>query len=372
MNDDKNKQKRICWITASYMLQVDLPILSTLSKNFDIDWFFWGSSVSDNAGLAKAYADKNNITIKFIECPYAFYNPMSLFLNLTTLKKLRNKGYDAYYFDISTFPWLLFSIKKYLPSDRVVIAMHHGKIHSGMRLKPIYRPFLKYLNRQPFFLQYFSKLQADAFKGKDEEKKYLIPLALNDFGRPNEVPDNKKVVFTTFGNIIESKNIPLLIEAGNRLWEEYPEKFIIRIVGKGRLWDSYKSLIRHPEAFSLDIRRIPDEDIPNLFATSHYIVFPYKAVTQSGPLRIAYGYNVPVIASDLDGFKESVEENITGLLFETENVESLTHIMGQVITAHPSQYNQIKKSQSEYVRQNLSTHSVCSRYVEMLNTVLAK
>ena len=364
------KNKRICWITAPYMLQVDLPILSTLSKNYGIDWFVWGSSVSDNAGLAKTYAEKNDIPLRFIESPYSFYNPMSLIFCCKILRTLNMNGYDAYYLDISTFPWLLYAIRKYLPANKVILAMHHGKIHSGMRFKPIYRPFLKYLNRQPFFLQYFSKLQADAFRGKDNSKKYIIPLALNDFGSPDAMPDTEKVVFTAFGNIIESKNIPLLIEAGNRLWEEYPEKFVIRIAGKGRLWNTCKYLIRHPEAFELDIRRIPDEEIPNLFATSHYIVFPYKAVTQSGPLRIAYGYDIPVIASDLEGFKESVEENVTGVLFKSENVESLVEVMRRAISDHPSQHNRIKASQYEYVRQNLTTASVCAKYIEMLDKVL--
>lgn len=154
------------------------------------------------------------------------------------------------------------------------------------------------------------------------------------------------------------------------MWEEYPEKFVIRIAGKGRLWNTCKYLIRHPEAFELDIRRIPDEEIPNLFATSHYIVFPYKAVTQSGPLRIAYGYDIPVIASDLEGFKESVEENVTGVLFKSENVESLVEVMRRAISDHPSQHNRIKASQYEYVRQNLTTASVCAKYIEMLDKVL--
>lgn len=366
------RNKRICWITATYMLQVDLPILSTLNKLYDINWYIWGSRNSEDARFAKKYADKNNISIDYIEPPYWTFNPLLYIFCEKTIKSLSKKKYDAYYFDVSTFPWLLFCIKKYLPSNRVIIAMHHGKIHSGMRFKPIYRPFLKYLNKQPFYLQYFSKIQAEAFNGSDFEKKHIIPLALNDFGCPNCTVPNDKVVFTVFGNIIESKNIPLLIEAGNRLWNKYKGKYTIRIAGRGRLWQSYSALIKHPEAFELDIRRIPDDEIPNLFATSHYIVFPYKAVTQSGPLRIAYGYNVPVIASNLDGFKESIENEITGVLFKSNDVESLVDTMSKAIKCHPQQYNRIKASQYDFVSHNLSTESVCAKYIKMLDKVLLK
>lgn len=195
-------------------------------------------------------------------------------------------------------------------------------------------------------------------------------MALNNFGETNATIYDNTVVFTAFGNIIESKNLPILIEAGNRLWEELNGSFKIRIVGKGRYWNFCQSLIKYPNAFELDIRRIPDEEIPNLFGSSHYIVFPYKAVTQSGPLRIAYGYNVPVIASDLDGFKESIEEGVTGLLFKSNDVESLVNVMRNAIQNHPSQYKKIKSLQYEYVRQNLSTESICSKYIEMLNYII--
>ena len=101
------KNKRICWITAPYMLQVDLPILSTLSKKLWHRLVLWGSSVSDNAGLAKTYAEKNDIPLRFIESPYSFYNPMSLIFCCKILRTLKMNGYDAYYLDISTFPWFV-------------------------------------------------------------------------------------------------------------------------------------------------------------------------------------------------------------------------------------------------------------------------
>ena len=142
-------KEKICWITAIYMLQVDLPILSTLNTRYDIDWYVWGNSTSDSAKLAKKYAEEYSINISFIKSSYWIFNPLAYGFCIRTIRSLRLKKYKAYYFDISTFPWLLFAIKKYLPADKVIIAMHHGKMHSGMRFKPIYRPFLKYLNKQP-------------------------------------------------------------------------------------------------------------------------------------------------------------------------------------------------------------------------------
>ncbi len=111
----------------------------------------------------------------------------------------------------------------------------------------------------------------------------------------------------------------------------------------------YQPLIKYGDAFELDIRRIEESEIPKLFGESHYLVLPYKSVTQSGPLRIAYGYNVPVIASDLDGFKESVVEDVTGLLFSEGDIDSLYSVMRSTIENHPLMYDEIKRSQKRYV-----------------------
>ena len=52
-------------------------------------------------------------------------------------------------------------------------------------------------------------------------------------------------------------------------------------------------------------------------------MLPYQDVAQSGPHMIAYNYNLPVIASDIDGFAERVEDGVNGFLFRVNDKESL-------------------------------------------------
>ncbi len=364
------KQFKIYWVTAGYMLQVDLPVLKYLNKYFDIDWHVVANPESSTGRTAKEYAETYGLKLTIDNLPYREIDPRFRFEAAKVLRKAAAGDYDIYYFDISTFPWLLGLIKKNLPEDRVILAMHHGKPHSGMRFKRFYFPFLRKLNASPFNLQYFSNSQAEAFAGTDPSKRYIIPLALNDFGVASKRPSSKEVVFTNFGNIIDSKNLSLLIRAADELWEVYPGKFKVKIIGHCRNWEAtYAPLIKHPEAFELDIRRVEETEIPDIFASSHYVVLPYKSVTQSGPLRIAYGYGIPVIASDLDGFRESVEEGITGMLFESENVEALKEVMKRAITDHPNLYNTLRRSQKDYVDSHISVERVCSLYKEMFNKI---
>ena len=361
--------KSICWITSGYLLQVDLPILHKLNDKYNIKWIVYADENSDKGKFAKQYADRHKISIEFLKLHSHRYLPFSFFEYQRHLKYLGQLGCDLYYFNIIAFPYMIFAIKKYIAHEKVVMAMHHGKIHNGMQLRHIYKYYLAYLCKQDFYFQYFSNTQANYFTG-DKKRRFVIPLALNDFGTSAKYPPKDYVQFLSFGHIIETKNIGLLIQAACKLKEHCKIPFKVKIVGHCRTWKTtYQQLIKYPEIFDLCIESIPDEDIPDLFSSSHYLILPYKSVTQSGPLRIAYGYNLPVITSDLDGFKESVVEGVTGLMFKSEDVDSLFLLMQKCIEMHPDIYNEIRKKQKDYVDKELSIDAVVEKYIDMFNHI---
>ncbi|CCZ69790.1 uncharacterized protein BN759_01962 [Bacteroides sp. CAG:702] len=362
-------KKRICWITSGYLLQVDLPLLHKVKEYFDIKWVVYASPGSDMAKHAEDYAYKHGLDFTLLYSMRHRYNPMIYSDFVRQMKKLKDYNADIYYFNMIAFPYLIFAIKRYLPADKVVMAMHHGHIHRGMQLRHIYKYYLRFLCNQPFWFQYFSTTQASYFTG-NVSHRFVIPLALNDFGKADSVLSQDCVIFLSFGNIIKTKNIGLLIKAACIVKEQCNKPFKVKIVGHCRSWEKYQSLIKYPEIFDLEIKRVPDNEIPNLFSSSHYLVLPYLSVTQSGPLRIAYGYNLPVLTSDLPGFKESVVEGVTGLMFASNDVNALAMLIKKCINEYPSLYERLKNSQKEYAGRNLSVDAVVDQYVTMFNKIL--
>lgn len=362
-------KEKICWVTSGYLLQVDLPLLHKLQGYYDIKWVVYASAGSDMAKHAEDYAHIHRVDFTLFYSLRHRYNPMIYSDFVKQMKEIQAYNADIYYFNMIAFPYMIFVIKRYLPANKVIMAMHHGHIHRGMQLRHIYKYYLRFLCNQPFWFQYFSKTQASYFIG-DVSRRFIIPLALNDFGKGDSVLPQDCVVFLSFGNIIKTKNIGLLIKAACMVKEQCDKPFKVKIVGHCRSWGYYQSLIKYPEIFDLQIKRVPDNEIPNLFSSAHYLVLPYLSVTQSGPLRIAYGYNLPVITSDLPGFKESVVEGTTGLMVASNDVNALAMLMIKCINGHPSLYERLKGSQKEYVRNNLSVDAVVSQYVTMFNNIL--
>lgn len=57
---------------------------------------------------------------------------------------------------------------------------------------------------------------------------------------------------------------------------------------------------------------IPDGEVEKFFAASDLVVLPYESATQSGIVQIAFGFEVPVIVTDVGGLPEVVEDGKTG------------------------------------------------------------
>ena len=68
-------------------------------------------------------------------------------------------------------------------------------------------------------------------------------------------------------------------------------------------------------SISVYFKRIDDCEVAEFFAKHDFLMLPYQDVAQSGPHMIAYYYNLPVIASDIEGFNERVVDVVFGFLF---------------------------------------------------------
>ena len=212
----------------------------------------------------------------------------------------------------------------------------------------------------------FSKSQRQVLESRYKGKNVLeAPLALKDYGSPETsqtVEDKGFVRFLNFGIIRDYKRVDLLIEAACLLYERGFRNFRISIAGSCPEWEEkYAAAVKYPEVFELDIRRIPNDEVANLFAVSDYFVMPYQDIAQSGAITVAFQYNVPVIVSDIPQFREFVQDGITGLYFRSEDAVSLADTM-QYALENAALHDSLKANQAAFVKENLSLESIVDRY----------
>jgi glycosyltransferase involved in cell wall biosynthesis len=127
------------------------------------------------------------------------------------------------------------------------------------------------------------------------------------------LPQDKKILIY-FGFIRDYKGLDLLIEAMKYLDDSYLLLIVGEVYGE---FTKYQEIIDKNNLGSKIVKYInyiPDSEIPVYFSAADVCVLTYKNATQSGIVGISYQFDVPVIVTDVGGFRELVEENKTALI----------------------------------------------------------
>lgn len=150
-----------------------------------------------------------------------------------------------------------------------------------------------------------------------------------------------------FGRILDYKGLDLLLEAFAQIEPLYP-LLRLKIAGSGDI-EPYRPLLARLAHVDLDLRYIPEEEVPAIFAGSDVVILPYKEATQSGVIAVAQTAGVPVIATPIGGLKEQIEDGVTGLLSRDVTADSLAHAIRGLLD-DPILYEKISHQGQEYSR----------------------
>lgn len=362
--------KKIAWVTADYFADTDLnyEIFKGICSEYDVDWYIIeGSKPYFTHDKYSVMNDIRNLKIRFLPSIYRTRDPRCLISYLKWMKMIKASKPDIIYYNVSPNPASAIAVRM-LDTEKVIFTAHDGKAQNDSSSFGLVRT-LSYnlIFKKAKHIIMFSNSQADLLRETYGKKDiHLLRLPLKNFGVLKESKPKDVIRFLSFGHIIFQKNIDLLIEAGNRLFERGYKNIRISINGTCTNWDDYKKLIRHEEIFECNPHFVSNDELLSLFATSHYAVFPYRRVSQSGVLKVAFNYNVPVIVSKLGAFIEEVEEGNNGWFFEAGNVESLTETMEKRIIEH-SDYLNIQNKMKLYILSHYSDSAAVSSYLELFN-----
>ncbi|MBE7535798.1 MAG: glycosyltransferase family 4 protein [Anaerolineales bacterium] len=162
-------------------------------------------------------------------------------------------------------------------------------------------------------------------------QNWLLPLAAQNVSettlrRKYGLAERDKIVLF-FGLLAPSKGIQDLIEAfalarrsceAKLLIAGYPTKHIDMHALRKRVAEL--NLSAH---VIFDARYINMMEIGPLMRLSTVVVYPYRTSTQSGALQAAYTFGKPVIATNVGGLPEAVEDGRNGFLVAPEDPPAL-------------------------------------------------
>ena len=145
------------------------------------------------------------------------------------------------------------------------------------------------------------------------------PTKRNGFFKKHFRIEDHVIKLLYVGRVSREKNLPILVEAFNRLNEERKDVHLI-IVGEGPyLEEMKKDLTGKPVTFT---GYLTGEDLAAAYASSTVFVFPSTTDTFGNVVLEAQASGVPVIVTDQGGPRENILPSRTGFIVRGNDTES--------------------------------------------------
>jgi glycosyltransferase involved in cell wall biosynthesis len=227
-----------------------------------------------------------------------------------------------------------FLLRKYY-QNKVLFITENVISHEGNLIdKLLTRIGLKFASKFLTLSRIVEKEVQDYAKGK---KIFRTELPVYDCYKDSKQTDMTKaksalgfkensILLLFFGYVRKYKGLDLLIEAFPFVLKKFPDA---RLMIVGEFYDNPQEYLKlidknkiHDHVLLVN-QFVPNEDVAKYYNACDVVILPYRSATQSGILNVAYGFNKPVVATDVGGLAEFIEDGRTGFIVKQITPEKL-------------------------------------------------
>jgi len=197
---------------------------------------------------------------------------------------------------------------------------------------------------------------------------HTVEALRKEYGLADDTPT---VLF--FGTLTKYKGIEDLILAFPKVARETGAKLIIagypaRDIDPDELKATAKELgIENDIIWYLDY--VPNEQVVPLMQMVDIVALPYRAITQSGILQIAYACGKPVVATEVGGLGDAIEHGGSGLLTEPGNLDAYADALIELLNDDEKR-QQMSNRALELAESKYSWLSVAKRVMNAMENAL--
>ena len=349
-----------------------------------------GSFIVTSGGELLKFIDKKKV--KIIKLPVHSKNPLIIFINFLALIFIILINNISIVHARSRAPaWSCLMAAKI--TGRKFVTTFHGTYNFNSKIKKFYNSvmvrsdliiagsnfifshikenYTKYLNAKKKLLVIFRGINVDYFdpttKLDIDEKKLL---------KKWQIEKDKKIILLP-GRLTEWKGQEVFIEAINLVNIELGyQAFYAVILGSNQGRDLYKKkLIRLTEQHRLNnqVKFIDHcDDMALAYKVSDIVISASIEPEAFGRVAVeAQSMEKPIIASDIGGSNETVIDEKTGFLFESNNTKSLSKKILKVLSMDEASLQSIGKEGRKNIIQKFNVEKMCfstySEYKRILN-----
>lgn len=376
---------KILYISTPSFADCDFPLIkSMMSSGHDVIYLIWLAPYSLKSTLfnIKEMLPEDGIlpALDYAELkPYSQYmnmenvyivnqtsgkdtHPRNLLLTKSVARFIRKGNFDVVHTDcvLSIYRSLL-----YLCHPHIIQTMHDPFPHSGetgMRKNFFYQICIN-LSKKIILLNESQRERFIASYKINPKKVYTNRLGSYDcitaFEKKGIVKRPNSILF--FGRISPYKGIEYICQAMELIRKKIPDA-TLTIAGGGKMYFDFNPYKDKPY-IKLINRYVGMEELATLLAEHSAVVCPYTDATQSGVILTAYSMKLPVIATNVGGLGEMVEDGKTGFLVAPRDIETLVDAVIKMF--ENEQRQQVMQQNIEnYYNGNRSWKSIVDNYIK--------
>jgi glycosyltransferase involved in cell wall biosynthesis len=345
------KQRKIAYISYTFLADCDIPLLHELSKETWVDYYLLVTytfrqgtlidlTLKEKGGIysGTAYPELNMLG-RWIDLSHVYivnipadhnWQWVNFRVSWQLMRHLKKKNYDLIHL---TWPLSYNNFSLYLLHKKMVITMHDPLPHSSQTT--LRNRFQRYwcMRLTPHFIL-LNKTQREQFiktYAIDESVVHQSQLSIYTHLRQSAVaPPLCSPPYILFvGSIMPHKGVEYLCEAMAPITADMPDMHVV-IAGKGHLYFDTSNYESNPSYLFVN-RYITNEELVSLITNSRAVVCPYIDATQSGVIMSAFALSKPVIATNVGALPEMIEDGRHGYLVAPKDSKALEEAIRRII-----------------------------------------
>lgn len=236
--------------------------------------------------------------------------------------------------------------KNLSPNLKIILTVHNIYPHNSTKsYKELYRKrFARVKSYIDSYIVHTTNSVVD-LKSEFGVSEGMVTVIPHGVFEPQKVPqrcrEDNRVRLLMFGYQSQYKGTDLLLEAFKLLPHDVRTIVDLHIVGKTAP-DLHKQLEEMSPYVRWKNRFVSDEELNEEIVNSDIIIYPYRAISQSGALLLGLFFEKPMILSDLPSFIETLDGYPKELYFKAGNSESLAEVIGLALTRDSTYWTKLK------------------------------
>ena len=265
--------------------------------------------------------DNHAIPSPDVDWLLSWRNPLSW---LTAARRARKTG------DVVVLPWvspvhapIQFFLLRALSKKTVIFHVHNAEPHERIPLSgPLARLVLRRADHIVCHAKAIVKDLRDLGIDRPTSVVTMAPL-LNQESR--KLPQSPPFRLLCLGTIRDYKGVDIAIGAADELYHSGHD---VEITVAGEIWDDAiwppAELINAEVPVTTKLRYVSDSEVAQLLEEHHVLVASYRSATQSAVVPLAFAAGRPVVATDVGGLAELVEDGVNGAIARTPSTASVS------------------------------------------------